>query len=277
MSLKLNSALLSAFGLLSTGILFANPAALQAQTAPDSPPTVPTIPTMPEVAPPATPTPGTPAPGTPIVPMDVKKPPMSKPSMKPVMTKPDAPAETTTEMKTIVELASSNGSFKTLTAALTAAGLTEALSGKGPFTVFAPTDAAFAALPKGTVEMLLKPENKSKLVKLLTYHVVPGTALSTELKNGAVKSLQGSSIQVKVDPKGVMINNAKVVIADVKASNGVIHAIDKVIIPMPPKPMTRRGTTPKSVTPKATEKKMDKTIDKTIDKTPEKTPAPLAK
>jgi uncharacterized surface protein with fasciclin (FAS1) repeats len=253
MSLKLNSALLSAFGLLSTGILFANPAALQAQTAPVAPPTVPTMPAMPQVAPPATPT----------VPMDIKTP----------MAKPAAPVETTTETKTIVELASTNDSFKTLTAALTAAGLTDALSGPGPFTVFAPTDAAFAALPKGTVDMLLKPENKSKLVKLLTYHVVPGTVLSTDLKSGVVKSLQGSNIQVKVDPMGVMINNAKVVIADVKASNGVIHAIDKVIMPMAAKPATRPGMRPKSVTPKTT----DKTINKTIDKAPEKTSAPLAK
>jgi uncharacterized surface protein with fasciclin (FAS1) repeats len=263
MSLKLNSALLSAFGLLSTGILFASPVALQAQTAPVSPstvPTVPTMPAMPEIAPPA----------TPIVPMEVKT-----PMPKPGMTKPDvAPAGATAETKTIVDIAAGNSSFTTLVAALKAAELTDALSGAGPFTVFAPTDAAFAALPKGTVEMLLKPENKSKLVKLLTYHVVSGSVLSTDLKNGAVKSLQGSNIQVKVDPTGVMINKAKVVIADVKASNGVIHAIDKVIMPMAAKPVIRRSTAPtKSVAPKTT----DKTIDKTIDKAPEKTSVPLAK
>lgn len=142
-----------------------------------------------------------------------------------------APGSTMAAEKTIVEIASTNGSFKTLTAALKAADLVETLSGPGPFTVFAPTDAAFAALPKGTVEKLLMPQNKALLVKILTYHVVPGDVLSTNLKTGNVKTVEGSSVSVKVNDMGVMVNNAKVVKADIKASNGVIHVIDKVILP----------------------------------------------
>jgi uncharacterized surface protein with fasciclin (FAS1) repeats len=138
---------------------------------------------------------------------------------------------TTPQAKTIVQIASTNGSFNTLTAALEAAGLVDTLSGKGPFTVFAPTDAAFAALPKGTVETLLKPENKDKLIKVLTYHVVPGQVLSTSLKAGKVKTVEGSDVAVRIGKSGVNINNAKVTTADIKASNGVIHVIDKVILP----------------------------------------------
>jgi uncharacterized surface protein with fasciclin (FAS1) repeats len=154
--------------------------------------------------------------------------PMTKPapSLKPV----SRPAPMAAK-KTIVQIAAINGSFKTLTAALKAAGLTETLSGPGPFTVFAPTDAAFAALPKGTVEKLLLPQNKAMLVKILTYHVVVGDVLSTNLKTGKVKTVEGSSVKVKVSTIGVMVNNAKVVKADIKASNGVIHVIDKVLMP----------------------------------------------
>ncbi len=148
--------------------------------------------------------------------------PMSKPMHK--------PASMAAE-KTIVQIAATNGSFKTLTAALKAAGLTETLSSPGPFTVFAPTDAAFAALPKGTVEKLLLPQNKAMLVKILTYHVVAGDVLSTNLKTGKVKTVEGSSVNVKVSAMGVMVNNAKVVKADIKASNGVIHVVDKVLMP----------------------------------------------
>ncbi len=142
-----------------------------------------------------------------------------------------APGAMMASEKTIVEIASTNGSFKTLTAALKAAGLVKTLSGSGPFTVFAPTDAAFAALPKGTVEKLLRPENKALLVKILTYHVVSGEVLSTNLKSGKVKTVEGSPVMVKVGTRGVMVNNANVVKADIKASNGVIHVIDKVILP----------------------------------------------
>lgn len=134
--------------------------------------------------------------------------------------------------KNIVALAKANGSFKTLTKALDAAGLAQTLQGKGPFTVFAPTDAAFAELPQDAVRDLLKPENKEVLVKILTYHVVSGQVLSNDLKSGEVKSLQGGPIGVKVDPStGVTVNDAKVVQPDIKASNGVIHVINKVILP----------------------------------------------
>jgi len=137
--------------------------------------------------------------------------------------------------KDIVAIASGDAQFETLTAALGAADLVTTLKGKGPFTVFAPTDAAFAALPKGTVENLLKPENKAQLTKILTYHVVPGSVLSTGLKSGNVKSVEGSSLKVGVNAGKVTVSGANVVKPDIKASNGVIHVIDKVL--MPPKGM----------------------------------------
>ena len=133
--------------------------------------------------------------------------------------------------KDIVAIASGDAQFKTLTKALTVAGLVPTLQGKGPFTVFAPTDAAFAALPKGTLDDLLKPANKAKLVKILTYHVVPGSVLSTSLKSGDVKSVEGSSLKVAVSTGKVTVSGANVVKADIKASNGVIHVIDQVLIP----------------------------------------------
>jgi uncharacterized surface protein with fasciclin (FAS1) repeats len=132
---------------------------------------------------------------------------------------------------TIVGVASGNKQLKTLTAAIKAAGLEETLAGEGPFTVFAPTDKAFAALPPGTVEELLKPENKDKLAQLLTYHVVSGKLESASLKSGDVSSVLGKAIAIKVQNKDVMVNEAKVIKADVPASNGVIHLIDKVILP----------------------------------------------
>ncbi|PSB39948.1 beta-Ig-H3/fasciclin [filamentous cyanobacterium Phorm 46] len=133
--------------------------------------------------------------------------------------------------KDIVAIASGDAQFKTLTKALGAAGLVTTLQGKGPFTVFAPTDAAFAALPKATLEDLLKPANKAKLTKILTYHVVPGAVLSTSLKSSDVKSVEGSSLKVVVSGGKVTVGGANVVKADIKASNGVIHVIDKVLIP----------------------------------------------
>ena len=141
----------------------------------------------------------------------------------------------TAAAKDIVAIASGDAQFKTLTAALGSAGLVTTLKGKGPFTVFAPTDAAFAALPKGTVENLLKPENKAQLTKILTYHVVPGSVESTSLKSGDVKSVEGSSLKVGVNGSKVTVSGANVVKADIKASNVVIHVIDKVL--MPPKGM----------------------------------------
>src|SRR5271157_1751867 len=123
--------------------------------------------------------------------------------------------------KDIVDTAVAAGQFKTLAAALTAAGLVDTLKGPGPFTVFAPTDAAFAKLPSGTVDTLLKPENKAKLVAILTYHVVPGKVMSAEVagKKAMVKTVEGSEISVD-GTNGVMINNAKVIKADIETSNG---------------------------------------------------------
>jgi uncharacterized surface protein with fasciclin (FAS1) repeats len=118
-----------------------------------------------------------------------------------------------------------------LTQALKAAGLTETLQGEGPFTVFAPTDAAFAKLPQDAVRDLLKPENKEVLVKILQYHVISGAVKSSDLKAGEVKSIEGGPINVKIESKGVMVNDANVVQPDIQASNGVIHAIDNVILP----------------------------------------------
>lgn len=137
----------------------------------------------------------------------------------------------TSATKDIVAIASGDAQFKTLTKALGAAGLVTTLQGKGPFTVFAPTDAAFAALPKATLDDLLKPANKAKLTKILTYHVVPGSVLSTSLKSGDVKSVEGSSLKVAVSAGKVTVSGANVVKADIKASNGVIHVIDKVLMP----------------------------------------------
>ena len=132
----------------------------------------------------------------------------------------------------IVDTAVSAGSFKTLVAAVQAAGLVDTLKGNGPFTVFAPTDEAFAKLPAGTVEGLLKPENKDKLVAILTYHVVPGKVMSKDLagKKTKAKTVQGGSVAIDAT-KGVKVDNANVVKPDVEASNGVIHVIDAVILP----------------------------------------------
>ncbi|MEZ8878530.1 fasciclin domain-containing protein [Vibrio lentus] len=134
--------------------------------------------------------------------------------------------------KDIVDVAVENGSFTTLVAAVQASGLVDTLKGDGPFTVFAPTDEAFAALPEGTVEMLLKPENKDKLVAILTYHVVPGKIMAAEvMKLSSAETVQGEAVMIAIDDGNVMINTAKVVIPDVKASNGVIHVIDAVLLP----------------------------------------------
>ena len=136
--------------------------------------------------------------------------------------------------KTIVETAADAGQFKTLVAAVDAAGLTETLQGKGPFTVFAPTDAAFAKLPEGTVDSLLQPENKDKLVQILTYHVVGSKVTSDAVKAEPteLKTVEGQPLSVVRKDGSVVVNGtAEVVSADVKASNGVIHAIDTVLMP----------------------------------------------
>jgi uncharacterized surface protein with fasciclin (FAS1) repeats len=132
----------------------------------------------------------------------------------------------------IVDTAVGAGQFKTLTAALGAAGLVETLKGPGPYTVFAPTDEAFAKLPVGTVENLLKPENKAKLTAILTYHVVPGAVKAEQVtKLDEAKTVNGAMVKVSTEDGKVMINDATVVTPDIEASNGVIHVIDKVILP----------------------------------------------
>lgn len=132
----------------------------------------------------------------------------------------------------IVDTAVRAGQFKTLAAALNAAGLVETLKGPGPFTVFAPTDAAFAALPPGTLEELLKPENRRKLVAILTYHVVPGrVSASQAAKLDSATTVQGGALAIRARDGAVTVDGARVVAADVAASNGVIHVIDKVLLP----------------------------------------------
>ena len=134
-------------------------------------------------------------------------------------------------VKDIVDTAAEAGTFGTLVAAVTAAGLVDTLKSEGPFTVFAPTDEAFAALPEGTVEMLLLPENKDKLTAILTYHVVAGKVMSTDLSNNMMAAtVEGSEVTIMTEG-GVMVDKANVVAADIEASNGVIHVIDAVILP----------------------------------------------
>ena len=142
----------------------------------------------------------------------------------------DSPA-TTTDTGDIVAVAQAAGSFGTLIAAVTAAGLVETLQGEGPFTVFAPSDDAFAKLPEGLVETLLKEENRETLVKVLTYHVVAGAVHAADVTTGDVKSVEGSTIAVVAGDKVVLNDSATVTSADVVASNGVIHIIDAVILP----------------------------------------------
>lgn len=140
--------------------------------------------------------------------------------------------EKTAASKNIVETAVAAGSFKTLAAALTAAGLVDTLAGKGPFTVFAPTDEAFAKLPKGTVEMLLLPENKQKLTDILTYHVVAGDVRSdAAVKLNSATALNKKKIKLAVKDGSLFLNESKVTKADVACSNGVIHIIDAVLMP----------------------------------------------
>lgn len=132
----------------------------------------------------------------------------------------------------IVDTAVSAGQFKTLAAALQAAGLVDTLKSEGPFTVFAPTDAAFAALPAGTLDSLLKPENRQKLIAILTYHVVPGRVTAAQVAGmESAKTVQGGALAIRTSGGTVTVNDAHVVATDVLASNGVIHVIDKVLIP----------------------------------------------
>ena len=142
----------------------------------------------------------------------------------------DEMAEESEGAGTIVDVASSTDGFSTLVAAVTAAGLAETLSGEGPFTVFAPTDDAFAALPAGVLDALLLPENKDVLTKILTYHVVPGQVMAADVTDGDVATVEGQTIALST-ADGVTVNGAKVIQADVVADNGVIHVIDAVILP----------------------------------------------
>jgi len=142
-----------------------------------------------------------------------------------------APAFAGGMAKDIVDTAVGAGSFSTLVAAVQAADLVDTLKSEGPFTVFAPTDDAFAALPEGTVDTLLMPENKDQLIAVLTYHVVPGKVMSSDLSNNMMATTaQGSDVTIMTEG-GVTVQDANVVTADIEASNGVIHVIDKVILP----------------------------------------------
>ncbi len=133
--------------------------------------------------------------------------------------------------ETIVDVASANGSFNTLVAAIQAADLVDTLSAEGPYTVFAPTDDAFAALPDGVLDKLLLPENKDTLAQILTYHVVAGAIPSSDVATGMVPTVEGTDLDVVAEGGSVMVNGANVVTPDVAASNGVIHVIDAVLIP----------------------------------------------
>lgn len=137
----------------------------------------------------------------------------------------------TSKVGDIVAVATGAGNFSTLCAAIGAAGLAKTLQGPGPFTVFAPTDEAFAKLPKGTVEGLLKPENKAKLAGILTYHVLSGKVMAADVKTMKAKTVNGQELAIKVSGGTVTVNEAKVIKTDVAASNGVIHAIDAVLMP----------------------------------------------
>jgi uncharacterized surface protein with fasciclin (FAS1) repeats len=140
-------------------------------------------------------------------------------------------ASTSAAGKDLVAVAGGADNFKTLVAAIKAADLVETLQGKGPFTVFAPTDEAFAKLPAGTVDNLLKPENRDQLVAILKYHVIAGKVMAADVKTMDAKTVQGQSVEIIVADAGVTINGAKVVKTDVLAENGVIHVIDTVILP----------------------------------------------
>ena len=157
------------------------------------------------------------------------KPVIEVPTVKPT---PTTPVTETTENKNLIVLANADGSFTTLIKALTAAGLTETLQGAGPFTIFAPTDAAFAQLKDETaVQDLLKPENKNILIQILKYHVVPGKILFSDLKSGKVKSLQGDDIIVTINNNIVKVDNAKITEANIQGSNGIIYKIDHLLVP----------------------------------------------
>ncbi|MDZ7954395.1 fasciclin domain-containing protein [Nostoc sp. DedQUE09] len=150
----------------------------------------------------------------------------------------------TQNLAELAKSAASQGQFKTLIQAVQAAGLTEQLAAPGPYTVFAPTDAAFSALPKATLDQLLQPANKQQLVKLLSYHVIPGGITSQQLTSGEVKTGEGSPVKITVDrtSNSITVNNAKVTQPDIPASNGIVHVVDRVLLP--PNFPTSLNTTP---------------------------------
>ena len=160
------------------------------------------------------------------------------PAEEPVAEEPTPETEAAegidTENYTITELTGNSDSFDILTAALAEAGLTEELSGAGPFTIFAPTDEAFEALPDGLVDQLMLPENKAVLRQILAYHVVPGEVLSTDLETGSITTVEGEDIEVTAGDTVTTVNDANVILADVAASNGIIHVIDSVMVPPEP-------------------------------------------
>ena len=160
------------------------------------------------------------------------------PAEEPVAEEPTPETEAAegidTENYTITELTGNSDSFNILTAALAEAGLTEELSGAGPFTIFAPTDEAFEALPDGLVDQLMLPENKAVLRQILAYHVVPGEVLSTDLETGSITTVEGEDIEVTAGDTVTTVNDANVILADVAASNGIIHVIDSVMVPPEP-------------------------------------------
>lgn len=168
---------------------------------------------------------------TPTAPADLSQPAPTEIEEAPAGTEMTAEPTDAAEAGTIVDVATANGSFGTLIAALTAAELDQVLQGEGPFTVFAPTDEAFAALPEGTVDELLLPENRDLLVQILSYHVVPGEFTSSELTSGEVQTVANEPVTVEVSADGVTVNEVNVVQPDVTASNGVIHVVDQVILP----------------------------------------------
>ncbi len=148
------------------------------------------------------------------------------------MPEADTATDTAATGETIVDVAAANGSFETLVTAIQAAGLEETLRSEGPYTVFAPTDEAFAALPEGTLEKLLLPENQETLAQILSYHVIQGAVPSSDIESGAVSTVEGADLNIAVDTAGVMVNDtATVVEPDVIADNGVIHVIDAVLLP----------------------------------------------
>lgn len=154
------------------------------------------------------------------------------PVEEPVTAEPELePAAEAPAGDTIVDVAITNGSFGTLVAAVQAAGLVETLSSEGPFTVFAPTDEAFAALPEGTLDTLLLPENQEILTQILTYHVLAGEVPSSAVETGAVETVAGEDVEIVADESGVTVGGATVVMPDVEASNGIIHVVDTVLLP----------------------------------------------